>query len=159
MSEVEPVRAGSDPETLQTAALVLLEAGLGVLVAAATLTVPTRLVRADGGELHAVAEGGTDQGEHCDGATECLKLHFKSPVNVDDLLASFNLNLNFTALSSVDSGIAKRTFPDPGLLELDHAAPLGFCMLKALEFLGLESFQAVFGADRRGFHGDFLLFG
>ena len=126
MSEVEPVRAGSDPETLQTAALVLLEVGLGVLVAAATLTVPTGLVRADGGELHAVAEGGTDQGEHCDGATECLKLHFKSPVNVDDLLASFNCNLNFTTCQALIQVLQKERFLIRAFLSLIMLRRLAF---------------------------------
>ena len=110
MSEVEPVRAGSDPETLQTAALVLLEVGLGVLVAAATLTVPTRLVLSECADLQAVTHTSSDKGEHGFGAGECLNLHFKSHVNVDDLLASFNCNLNFTTCQALIQVFAKDLF-------------------------------------------------
>jgi len=110
VSEVEPVRAGSDPETLQTAALVLLEAGLGVLVATATLTVPTGLVLSECADLQAVTYASGDKGEHGDGATECVTSHFKSPVNVDDLLASFNCNLNFTTCQALIQVFAKDLF-------------------------------------------------
>ena len=126
MSEVEPVRAGSDPETLQTAALVLLEAGLGVLVATATLTMPTGHVLTKPSDLQTVTYGCGDQGEHGDRAGECFTSHFKSPVNVDDLLANYNCNLNFTGCQALIQVFAKERFLILAFLSLIMLRRLAF---------------------------------